>query len=213
MFLFSILNMDISPESLLEMAKNVVDKNDFVNAIVWLKRAIAKLKGRKGEADELNLIKLHIALIGMLEKVRKVYFFCKWQLVISNFIFQSKRYNEALGLCNDVFIHHYLEGKYLLDLFDLRGRMQFTLGNYTAANKNEGDAYEVACKGVFYDEIIKKSKLIFIKHNDSEVNQFEFIFRTLDCLVCYKRVRTINSLTLRFLRNSSSRSSGSWREN
>ena len=80
--------MDISPESLLEMAKNVVDKNDFVNAIVWLKRGIAKLKGRKGEADELNLIKLHIALIGMLEKVRKVYFFFandSWSFQISFF--------------------------------------------------------------------------------------------------------------------------------
>ena len=90
--------MDISPESLLEMAKNVVDKNDFVNAIVWLKRGIAKLKGRKGEADELNLIKLHIALIGMLEKVRKVYFFLQMTVGHFKFHFSVKKIQRGTWL-------------------------------------------------------------------------------------------------------------------
>ena len=67
--------MDFSPESLLEMAKNVVDNNDFVNAIVLLKRGIESIKDRKGEDAKLNLIVLHMELIQVLEKVRKVYFF------------------------------------------------------------------------------------------------------------------------------------------
>ena len=98
----------------------------------------------------------------------------------TKFIFQSKLYNEALGLCNDVF-DRYPEGQHLLDLLELKGRIQFSLGNYTAAKKDVGDAYEMACRGN-YDGIIKNSKLIFIKHNSSEINQIEFIFRTLECL-------------------------------
>ena len=75
LFLFFSFNMDFSPESLLEMAKNVVDNNDFVNAIVLLKRGIESIKDRKGEDAKLNLIMLHMELIQVLEKVRKVYFF------------------------------------------------------------------------------------------------------------------------------------------
>ena len=84
--------------------------------------------------------------------------------------FQSKRFNEALGFCDDV-LHNNPEDEFRLEVSELKGRIHFSLGNYTEAKRCVGDAYEMVCRGKDYDGIIKQSKLIFIKHNFSEMNK------------------------------------------
>ena len=205
----SSYNMYLPPQRLLEVGKKLVDNNDLVNAVSWFKRAESILFITKGEAARKHLIMVRIQLIQVLEKVRNLIFLVNESWCISfKFHVQLKRFNEALGFCHDV-LHNNPEEEFELEVLQLGGRIHFRLWNFSEAKKYVGDAYEMVCRGRGYDGIVKHSKMIFKNAMVARLNQFAFIFRTLDYLVYYKRVRTANSLPLRFLRNSSSRSPGS----
>ena len=84
------------------------------------------------------------------------------------FRFESNHFTVAFDYCN-IALNINPEEKHQLELFELRGRIYFSPGNYAAAKNDVGNVYDIVVEGMA--KLDKKSKWI----NDTYITHLSYV--------------------------------------